>query len=1662
MEVTVTEVAREVSDRSLPYLRVRSMVYQHLCQIPQPASSSIGQIHHQPSPPATLYDFEMRRQYSELHSTPPSTATLLNKSTSLPISNGHTSPFQNSTLTNDDAPYDSESDLSEVAIPIVDEPSPATSTNEQSEFGAQESDHLESSTGEAQDESDDADFDMEESPVPAVLNGRRDERSTSTESRRPAKRKAIVEDEHIQANPELYGLRRSGRPVQHRTIIESDDDEDESDSDIVPAHRLKRRKQERSRPSKYPHPPLYTCKQMIDQRITASKRNTPALRSASASESDSDNYGGARARTISKKQRRRKLESGNLAPVYQEKRWNSRRAAQVTAGTYQESDAEDDEESEMMTPNYWTADAEDTTPYVDVVLKHRLKEGQSIEKDDLGRDDFEYYIKWQGKSHYHATWETTTSLTGMRGFRRLENYYRKVVLEDIYMSRGKDIPPEEKEKWMLDKERDSDALLDYTKVERVIGNREGEEETEYYVKWKGLYYESCTWENASLVSEINQDAIDGFLDRSVRTLNSNKEESNPNTRGPHVPIREQPSYIMNGQLRDFQITGLNFLAYNWTKNKNVILADEMGLGKTVQTVAFMNWLRNDRNQQGPFLVVVPLTTVPAWADTFDHWAPDLNYVIYNGKEASRSIIREYELLVDGNVKRPKFNVLLTSYEYILADSTFLAQIKWQFMAVDEAHRLKNRESQLYQKLLDFKAPSRLLITGTPVQNTLGELSALMDFLMPGELDIEENMDLTEEAAGEKIAALTNKIQPYILRRTKQKVENDLPPKCEKIIRVELSDVQLDYYKNILTRNYAALNEGAKGQKQSLLNIMMELKKASNHPYMFPNAEEKILKGSERREDQLKGLIASSGKMMLLDQLLTKLKRDNHRVLIFSQMVKMLDILGDYLQLRGYQFQRLDGTIAAGPRRMAIDHFNADGSNDFCFLLSTRAGGLGINLMTADTVIIFDSDWNPQADLQAMARAHRIGQKKPVTIYRLVSKETVEEEVLERARNKLMLEFITIQRGVTDKEKKELREKAVKAGKIDDPKSSEDISRILKRRGQKMFEQSGNQKKLEELDIDSVLENAEEHKTEVPEGMVADGGEDFLRSFEYTDVKIDLEWDDIIPKDQLDGIKAEEEKRAHEEYLKRVVEENAPRKAAMKNTAEYEREQRLAKKRERDQAKQDELDEKREAQANRADPKRELNEKEARNLFKAFLRYGSIDDRGEELIKDARLVGRDKDLLRSTLQAIKDESKRLLEEDAARIEAMERESNKPLTKKDKKAVLFDFLGVKRLNAETVMERPGEMTMLKEVINSASDFRNFRVADASKAAHYSCPWGAREDGMLLVGIHRHGYGAWGPIRDDPDLGLKEKFFLEEHRVDKKEERNKGDEKVAKAPGAVHLVRRADYLLSVLKAKYSDNQAAKRAVENHHRNNKKHDRINGHRRSETRGSISASPAPQSKKGHRYPENRDRERDRVHSHSHAHGDHSSSKPDLKRKHSAPDDDRQNERHTKHRKSENSHSHSKLGRESDPMMRIVFKPVKESLHKISQATKDRIKSRKERASLMKEELVKIGDFVDGELQGTPPDEEDALRTRFWGYVATFWPVVDPHPNGAHLESMYRKIKYPPLPGASTTSARPSTNGASASSATKCAVYLASLLVHFEIAAPSVNPPGAIGATSQP
>ncbi|KAK2767760.1 hypothetical protein FQN54_003919 [Arachnomyces sp. PD_36] len=1464
--------------------------------------------------------------------------------TSISLPNGHTSPPADHALSDagDVAMTDSESELSDPSdAEVASEPaSPQASSSDQNSPRSVDND---------------GDSEMEDAGnvSPASVQS---ENSSSEASPNGVKRKSPVdEDQYIRDNPDLYGLRRSGRARSSRQIIQTTSG---SDSDAV-ASRPKRRRQVSQRSSKRP------------SRSAAS----------SDEESEDDEYGGAKARA-GKAKRRRLMQSGSsVEPLHGEIRFSTRRAARVS--NYNEDEGDDDifeDDSAQYQAEYY-AQPDENIPAIDSVLNHRLKADADTPRADLGRKDFEYYIKWQGKSHYHATWETVESLMNCRSTRRLDNYVRKILAQELLFVQDDQLAPEDKEKWNLDRERDTDAIEDYKRAERVIGSREVDGETEYLVKWKRLFYDSSTWEAADLVSEIAQPEIDRYLDRCSRPPVSNKAESNLASRAPFEPIHGTPEYVRNGELKDFQVKGVNFMAYNWVRGRNVVLADEMGLGKTVQTVAFINWLRHVRQQQGPFIVVVPLSTMPSWAETFDNWTPDLNYVVYSGNEPSRKIIRDFELFTDGNLLRPSFNVLLTTYEYVLADASFLSQVKWQFMAVDEAHRLKNRDSQLYAKLVEFKSPSRLLITGTPVQNSLGELSALMDFLNPGSVNIDDDMDLSSEAASMQLAELTKAIQPYMLRRTKAKVETELPSKTEKIIRVELSDVQLEYYKNILTKNYAALNQGATGQKQSLLNIMMELKKASNHPFMFPNAESRILNGSDRREDILRAMITSSGKMMLLDQLLAKLKKDGHRVLIFSQMVKMLDILGDYMDYRGYTYQRLDGTIAAAPRRLAIEHYNAPDSSDFAFILSTRAGGLGINLMTADTVILFDSDWNPQADLQAMARAHRIGQTKPVSVYRLVSKDTVEEEVLERARNKLVLEYITIQRGVTDKENTEIKDRInFVSNQVTEPSSSDDISRILKRRGQKMFEQSGNQKKLEELDIDTVLANAEEHKTEQAESIQADGGEEFLKAFEFVDVKVDeLTWDEIIPKEQLDDIKAEEKKKEDEKYLAQVIKENQPRK---RNAPVSDgREERQAKRQARVHVSADSDNQSEPAPT--LDPMRPLVEKEYRHLVRAFLRYGDIEDREDDLIKEARLIGRDKGVVREGLRQITEKAATLQREENERLEVLENEG-KVFTKKERKAVLFDHNGVKRLNAETIVERPGEMRLLKQVTDAVSDPKSFRIPEATKGADYTCDWGAREDGMLCVGISRHGYGAWAQIRDDPDLALADKFFLEEHRVGKKNERQTESEqgpksKTTKSPGAVHLVRRADYLLSVLKDKMSNGTslAAKRAVENHHRNNKK----NGMQaRQTTTASVSASPVPQPPRKHRESDkmrHRGGQCDSVESRN-------TPRPDARQK--AQGGDKARVKGTQDGDSDRRRSNDLGGGNArdDTVMKIVFKPIREHLKRVSNVTKETFPGKVERAAQLRTLLRKIGDFIRGTLEGE--ESGSSLEARLWDHAATYWP----------------------------------------------------------------------------
>lgn len=288
---------------------------------------------------------------------------------------------------------------------------------------------------------------------------------------------------------------------------------------------------------------------------------------------------------------------------------------------------------------------------------------------------------------------------------------------------------------------------------------------------------------------------------------------------------------------------------------------------------------------------------------------------------------------------------------------------------------------------------------------------MLNFLRPQDFnDLQEFLrEFSDLAKDDQVKKLHDLLGPHLLRRLKADVLKNMPSKSEFIVRIDMSPVQRKYYKLILTKNYEALQSKVGGH-QSLQNIMMQLKKCCNHPYLITSA-------SEEAPITAKGfyegtaLVKACGKFELLVKMLGKLKEQGHRVLIFSQMTKMLDIMEDFCEYLGYKYERIDGGITGNDRQDAIDRFNAPGAQQFVFLLSTRAGGLGINLATADTVIIYDSDWNPHNDIQAFSRAHRIGQKTKVMIYRFVTRNSVEERIAQVAKKKMMLTHLVVRPGI---------------------------------------------------------------------------------------------------------------------------------------------------------------------------------------------------------------------------------------------------------------------------------------------------------------------------------------------------------------------------------------------------------------------------------------------------------------------------------------------------------------------------------------------------------------------------------------------------------------------------------------------------------------------------
>ncbi|KAL7538247.1 hypothetical protein ACHAXR_009189, partial [Thalassiosira sp. AJA248-18] len=725
---------------------------------------------------------------------------------------------------------------------------------------------------------------------------------------------------------------------------------------------------------------------------------------------------------------------------------------------------------------------------------------------------------------------------------------------------------------------------------------------QFYIKWVNKTYSESTFEfeRDLILNEVEyEDHLASYDKRKVKPTREDmrRRDKEGDTAGrklykmfgdnikqsdeekeeqvkEYQEVLEKRVFKCGGQLRDYQAEGVSWLMSNHLNKRSSILADEMGLGKTIQTATYVYTVSQQLATRGPFLIVAPLSTIPHWYREFSGWT-DLNTIVYHGSANDRERAREDEFAFpEDRVDDVAFNqryltkvakkwrskwektwmveVVITTPEMLVTeDFAELAAVKWEILVVDEAHRLKNHNSKLAQNLRDsrFEFNHSLLLTGTPIQNNMQELWTLLNFINPDSFDdLDEFMEQYGDIKSkEKVDELHETIRPYILRRLKEDVEKSVPPKEETLIEVELTVLQKQYYRALYEKNLKFLHRNKRSiDGPSINNLAMQLRKCCNHPFLLTGVESEV-RAQNPNTDDIKSLVNASGKFVLLDKLLPRLKADGHRILLFSQFKIMLDIIEDYLHLREFKCERIDGSITGLKRQAAIDRFQSkDGGNNgreqpFIMLLSTRAGGVGINLTAADTCIIFDSDWNPQNDLQAQARCHRIGQTKNVKIYRLLTRKTYEMQMFHMSSMKMGLDQAVLQ-GIENSGGKEIMTK-------------DEVEKLLKHGAYDIFkeDQDGTSEKesndFVSQDIDSIL--ARRAKTVVHENTgsnsTAAGGTFSKASFKNTNTsdaaEVDVDdpdfWTKVVgeakeeEKEQLGKRKRVPQSYSEKEYLKRL-------------------------------------------------------------------------------------------------------------------------------------------------------------------------------------------------------------------------------------------------------------------------------------------------------------------------------------------------------------------------------------------------------------------------------------------------------------------------------------------------------------------------------------------------
>ena len=651
------------------------------------------------------------------------------------------------------------------------------------------------------------------------------------------------------------------------------------------------------------------------------------------------------------------------------------------------------------------------------------KPGRSVEEVEEGSK--EYLVKWHDKSYYQAVWKPGPWVYGKTHASMRAAFVRRDEGRNFPVMVTEDAIPE-----------------DYLRVDIVFDVRYNNivkaqlQEVDFarisevdaaLVKYKGLPYEEAVWEEPPPSDDFErykdfklayEDWVRGNWLRlpAATTLHRNINSLRAGNFEEKLMQNGQPKLLTGGELKEHQQDGMNWLLFKWHSKKNAILADEMGLGKTIQIVAFMSALQEVN--VAPFLIIVPNATCANWKNEIKKWAPHLRVVTFFGSARSRDMAQKYELFPKQRQTKEndlRCHVVITSYDAAQDESCLhiLCKIHWAALIVDEGQRLKNDKGLLFNALKEADALNKrqlrryfsVLLTGTPMQNNSRELFNLLNFLdkslKPEDLEKKYAGLGTEEVSTETVNELYDILRSFMLRRTK-KILKELPPMSQAIIPVSMTGVQREIYRSIIEKNseiVKALTGERSKNMPSLQNILMQQRKCLAHPYVYsididPEASNASL--------SFRQLVEASGKLELLEIMLPKLQEQGHRVLIFSQFLNMLTIMEDFLVGLDIDFCRLDGSQSNLEKQKRIDAFNAPGSKIFAFLLSTRAGGVGINLATADTVIILDPDFNPHQDIQAISRAHRIGQTRKVLVFRLMTSTSAEEEIISKGKRKLAL------------------------------------------------------------------------------------------------------------------------------------------------------------------------------------------------------------------------------------------------------------------------------------------------------------------------------------------------------------------------------------------------------------------------------------------------------------------------------------------------------------------------------------------------------------------------------------------------------------------------------------------------------------------------------------